>query len=526
MRGRRTAAALIATAAALLLFACGGGGDTHATTPPAGPSYTNPVIGGQQPDPTILRDGDTFYLATTSRAWAPVFPLQRSRDLVNWEPIGSVLPRAPSWSAAPFWAPELTRWDDRETRVYYTARLREDRTQPCIGVARAASPGGPYRDLGRPLTCPPDGAIDAFVTRDEHDAPYLVYRRFHGAGGIWAQRLSTDGLRTEGRERLLLAVGPDDEGVVEGPTVTRHDGAFVLLFAAGDCCSPPCDYREAAARAPALLGPYERDPRLVLRGSAQLRCPGHGTLIDDGRGGEWFVHHGVLADDPVNARRNTLLEPVTWGDDGWPRIGADGRSVLRGPAPLGVAQRPPPPLAPDLRAPRLDPAWEWPWDQPPRVRQRGGRIELSGAPRGALLARQVAPLDVRAQARARPHGCAAGIAGVTGDQDAGSAYGIELSQTGGRTRVRAWQGRAAGGAGRTLATTTLDQPPAALALEVRDARTLRFMVQATSDGGWRTLPASATTLGNRRILRIGLTCRGPLTSDAAFDALQIRRTGR
>jgi hypothetical protein len=514
----RAALALAGMLVALLL------GSATARAEPA-PAFTNPVIAGQYPDPTVLRDGTGFFLSTTSRSWAPLFPLFRSPDLVNWEQIGSVLPRPPAWASAPFWAPELTRWG-AETRVYYTARLRSDRSRACIGVARATAPAGPYRDLGRPLTCPPDGAIDAFVTRDEHDAPYLVYRRFHGDGGIWARQLSEDGLRVRGEAKLLLPLEPDDGGVVEGPTVVRRDGGFVLLFAAGDCCKPPCDYREAAARAPALLGPYERAPGLVLEGSGELLCPGHGTLVDDGRGGDWLLHHGVLADDPANARRNTLLDPVVWGEDGWPRIGADGLPLLRGTAPLGVAQRPPPPLTPNLRAAHLDRAWEWPWDLPARTRQRDGRITLGGEPRGALLARQVAPLDVRAQVRVPSRGCVAGIAGVPGDEDSGQAYGIELTRRGGRTLARAWQGDAAHGAGRTLATATVgSNGPAELALDIRDARTLRFSVRAVG-GRWRTLPAIAATGPNRRLLRIALTCRGPRATSATFDALRIAPSRR
>jgi xylan 1,4-beta-xylosidase len=48
----------------------------------AAPTYANPVIPGDHPDPTIVRAGGQFLASATSSAWAPAFPLFRSRDLV------------------------------------------------------------------------------------------------------------------------------------------------------------------------------------------------------------------------------------------------------------------------------------------------------------------------------------------------------------------------------------------------------------------------------------------------------------
>ncbi|MDR9373169.1 glycoside hydrolase family 43 protein, partial [Conexibacter sp. JD483] len=382
---------LLALLLSLLVAGCGGGSGARGDDVAAA-GFTNPVIAGQYPDPSAIRAADgSFWLTTTSRAWAPVFPLFRSRDLVNWTRVGGIFERAPDWMAGPFWAPELTRWGaDGGVRVYYTARPRGVRDPlPCIGVASAPGPGGPYRDRGRPLFCPPSGAIDAFVLRDEHGRPQLLFRRYRNGGGIWAVPLRSDGLALAGRARLLLAPGPDDGGVVEGPAVVRHDGAFTLLFATGSCCRPPCDYREATARSRSLLGPYVRDPQPLLRDGERLRCDGHGTVVGDGRGRQWLLHHGVLDDDPLNVRRSVVLDPLRWGGDGWPLAGDDGKPIDSGAAPLGVRQRPAPSPTPSLAGTRLDPGWEWPSDAPARARQRDGRIVLRGAPRGAVLARQV-----------------------------------------------------------------------------------------------------------------------------------------
>lgn len=511
-----------------------------------GGGFVNPVIAGQYPDPSAIRAADgTFWLATTSRAWAPLFPLFRSRDLVSWQRVGGVLERAPRWAAGPFWAPELIRWGGG-VRAYYTARPRGVRDAlPCIGVATAPRPAGPYRDLGRPLACPRSGAIDAFVARDEHGVPQLLYRRYRDGGGIWALPLRADGLALTTprppRPRLLQAPWPQDGGVVEGPAIVRRDGWFTLLFATGSCCRPPCDYREAAARSRSLLGPYVRNAEPLLEDGARLRCNGHGTVVDDGRDRQWLLHHGVLADDPLNVRRNVVLDPLRWGEDGWPRAGDDGRPLDSGKAPLGDGQRPAPPPTPSLAGTRLDPGWEWPWDATAAARQRDGRIVLRGTTRGALLARQVPAGDLRATVRVRTHGCAAGLAAVSGGQTAGETYGVELASSG---AVRAWQGETAGGAGATLVRATgagagpasAGSPGAGagsasagaidLAVELGDGGAhVRFAMRAVGASGWRELDATASTPADQRAIRVALTCRGPRGSSASFSDLAIAPRG-
>src|SRR4051812_15155686 len=60
----------------------------------AGPNdYYNPILAGFYPDPTIIRVGDDYYLATSSFAYFPGVPLFHSRDMVSWTQIGSVLDR-------------------------------------------------------------------------------------------------------------------------------------------------------------------------------------------------------------------------------------------------------------------------------------------------------------------------------------------------------------------------------------------------------------------------------------------------
>jgi xylan 1,4-beta-xylosidase len=55
--------------------------------------FTNPIIPGGYPDPSICRVGKDFYIANSSFEYFPGLPIHHSKDLVNWELIGHGLHR-------------------------------------------------------------------------------------------------------------------------------------------------------------------------------------------------------------------------------------------------------------------------------------------------------------------------------------------------------------------------------------------------------------------------------------------------
>ena len=55
--------------------------------------YRNPIVPGYNPDPSVCRVGDTFYLVTSSFEFFPGVPLRTSKNLVNWQQTGYVLDR-------------------------------------------------------------------------------------------------------------------------------------------------------------------------------------------------------------------------------------------------------------------------------------------------------------------------------------------------------------------------------------------------------------------------------------------------
>lgn len=54
-------------------------------------TFRNPIIGGDHPDPTILKDGENYYMTFSSFNSYPGIVIWHSTDLVNWAPLGAAL---------------------------------------------------------------------------------------------------------------------------------------------------------------------------------------------------------------------------------------------------------------------------------------------------------------------------------------------------------------------------------------------------------------------------------------------------
>jgi beta-xylosidase len=73
-----------------------------------GDEFTNPVIAGCHPDPSVCRAGTDYYLACSSFEYFPGVPVFRSRDLVHWEQVGNALEGLPLPDTTPSpaaWSP-------------------------------------------------------------------------------------------------------------------------------------------------------------------------------------------------------------------------------------------------------------------------------------------------------------------------------------------------------------------------------------------------------------------------------------
>ena len=68
-------------------------------------TFLNPIMAGDHPDPSILKDGDDYYMTFSSFDAYPGLVIWHSRDLVNWQPIGPALFK----NVGSVWAPDLVK---------------------------------------------------------------------------------------------------------------------------------------------------------------------------------------------------------------------------------------------------------------------------------------------------------------------------------------------------------------------------------------------------------------------------------
>jgi xylan 1,4-beta-xylosidase len=71
--------------------------------------YLNPVFAGDYPNPSIIRDGDTFYMVHSSFEYYPDLTVWKSKDLLNWVPDTNALYK----KVGPFWASDMTKYNGK-----------------------------------------------------------------------------------------------------------------------------------------------------------------------------------------------------------------------------------------------------------------------------------------------------------------------------------------------------------------------------------------------------------------------------
>lgn len=312
-------------------------------------TFLNPILAGDHPDPTILRDGDRWLMTFSSFESYPGLVIWQSRDLVNWTPLTAAL----KTNIGSVWAPELTKHNGRYF-LFIPARFPDKRS---IYVIHAEQPEGPWSDpidLNLPRHIDPGHAVG------EDGSRWLF---LSGGDRI---RLSDDGLSTIGEvEHVYDPWRYPEEWVVEGfapegPKILRRGEWFYLITAVGGTAGPPTGHMVIVARSRSIHGPWEHDPAnpIVRTWSSREKwwSRGHATLFEGPNGGWWMVYHGY-ENGFWTLGRQCLLDPVEWTKDGWFRpTGGDLSKPLRKPVNILGAEHGMP-LSDDFRTDRMGTHW-------------------------------------------------------------------------------------------------------------------------------------------------------------------------
>lgn len=306
----------------------------HDDSAPVQATFVNPILGGDFPDPTIVRVDSDYYMTHSSFNYQPGLAVWHSRDLVHWEAVSFALDRY----LGSIWAPDLSRHNGK-FRIYFTVdSVGQSFATWMVEAERAEGPWSP------PVRLETGGAIDPCHVVDVATGQQWLYM----SGGRRVA-LSADGTRTTGPLEKIYDGWPipDDwvcEGfALEGPKVRRIGVYYYLLNAEGGTAGPPTAHMEVVARSRSLEGPWQNAPHnpLVHTYSAAETwwCKGHSSLVDTPDGEWWLVSHAYRK-GYVGLGRQTILEPVCFDDDGWPVApkGADVDQPIRVPMP-GVSDK-------------------------------------------------------------------------------------------------------------------------------------------------------------------------------------------
>ncbi len=286
--------------------------------------YTNPVIPGFNPDPSVCRVGDDYYLVTSTFQYFPGVPVYHSKDLIHWEQIGNCLTRESQLnlknanSGGGIYAPTIRYHDG----TFYMVTTNVSGKGNFFVTAK--DPAGEWSD---PIWLQ-QGGIDPTLYF-EGGKTYMVSNPRNGIY-LCEIDINTGNRLTESK---LLWQG-DGGRYPEAPHIYKKDGWYYLMIAEG---GTEYGHSITIARSHDIYGPYESNPdNPILTNfsrfgqSKEIQGTGHGDLIEDQNGMWWIVFLGFR---PQNGShhllgRETCLESVEWYDD-WPIVNGTGTADIQ-----------------------------------------------------------------------------------------------------------------------------------------------------------------------------------------------------
>lgn len=306
----------------------------------------NPILKGFNPDPSIIRVGDDYYIATSTFEWFPGVQIHHSRDLINWRLLTRPLTRVSQLdmrgvpNSGGIWAPCLT-WHNDIFYLLYTNVLETNgvtRDTPNYMVT-ATDIMGPWSD---PVYLNSSG-FDPSLFHDDDGKKWVTNMVWdHRPNkshfyGIALQEFSPEEQKLVGKSRIIFK--GTDLDCTEAPHIYKRNGYYYLITAEG---GTSWEHAVTIARSRHIGGPYEvhpMNPLLTAWGDKTLPVlkTGHADIVET-QHGDWYITY--LCARPVPGRdrcimgRESAIQPLIWKDDDWPYLASgNNRPALHAPAP-------------------------------------------------------------------------------------------------------------------------------------------------------------------------------------------------
>ncbi len=307
----------------------------------------NPILKGFNPDPSILRVGNDYFIATSTFEWFPGVQIHHSKDLKNWKLVAHPLNRttqlnmAGNLDSGGVWAPCLSY----DNGVFYLifSDVKGGARSTCLDVhnylVTSTDICGVWSD---PIFLNSSG-FDPSLFHDCDGRKWLVnmscdYGKGKGwFGGILLQEYSVEEKKLTGPIKNIFK--GTELGLTEGPHLYKKYGYYYLLTAEG---GTGLNHAVTMARSRNIDGPYEVDPQnpiLTSRYDPQLyiQKAGHADFVETQSGEVYLVHLGarpLKGTGLCTLGRETCIQKMIWSEDKWLRCAHGGNKPLaQAPAP-------------------------------------------------------------------------------------------------------------------------------------------------------------------------------------------------
>ena len=278
----------------------------------------NPILRGFNPDPTICRSGEDYYICTSSFTWFPALPIYHSKDLIHWELAGHAINN-----------PEYLELDGiKDKDGVWAPTIREHKGKWYI--FSNVSYGGNFfitaDDVNGPWSEPKfikeAPGIDPSIFWDDDDTPYMLAnvwgldKEKYGSNiAIWMQQIDLENGKLLGERHILTTGHASNAKSPEGARLYKINGSYVLLIAEGGTDE---NHAVTMFTSKELFGPYnplQVNPVLTHRHLGfdfPIQSVGHGDLVET-QNGEWYsVALGKrMIDGKYAFTRETFLCPVS-----------------------------------------------------------------------------------------------------------------------------------------------------------------------------------------------------------------------
>ena len=291
----------------------------------------NPILPGFNPDPSILRVADDYYIATSTFEWFPGVQIHHSKDLINWKLICHPLNRVSQLNmignpnSCGIWAPCLSYCDGIFYLIYTDVKSFRGIFKDAHNyMVTAKKIDGDWSD---PIYINSSG-FDPSLFHDEDGKKWFLnmvwdHRQDKNPfAGILLQEFSLKEKRLVGK--VINIFKGTELKLTEGPHLYKRNGYYYLITAEG---GTTLTHAVTMARSRNIAGPYEVDPTNPILTSTndltlELQRAGHASIVET-QNGEWYMTHLCSRLLPPHGRsvlgRETAIQKMKWTSDGWLR---------------------------------------------------------------------------------------------------------------------------------------------------------------------------------------------------------------